>query len=85
MSRSTEDDRAIQIARCGLGFECEQRWQDMRGDDAVRHCESCRRDVVLVRRIDELRAAVRLGQCVAIATPAGADPTWVGDPQPPFG
>jgi uncharacterized protein (TIGR02996 family) len=49
-------------------FICDQSWADMKptGDDAVRHCETCRKNVYFCDNIADAREHSREGHCIAV-------------------
>jgi hypothetical protein len=56
------------IRNCVFGYACDQQWEGLRPtrDPRVRHCETCDSSVVQCVTDQELLAALRRKQCVAI-------------------
>lgn len=53
------------MRRLPLAFECDRNFQDMRGDNTVRHCDDCDRKVVNLSSLDEKSARSLLAQRTA--------------------
>lgn len=75
------------IRNCRFAFRCHQRWWSLETttDPRVRYCHECSRDVVLCRRDEELREALKADQCVAIPEPGPALVMTVGVVAPDWG
>ena len=60
-------DDGISIRNCRFAFKCEMKWDDLNetGDEDVRFCNSCEKEVHFCINDDELARAVRLNRCVA--------------------
>jgi hypothetical protein len=58
----------MSIHNCKLAVRCDKQWADMSPTDSenIRHCATCKRDVVLCTNRKEFQEAVRLDQCVAL-------------------
>jgi hypothetical protein len=58
------------IRNCRFAFRCTQQWDtlDAGTHPRQRYCGECERHVVLCESDDELRAALRRNDCVAIPT-----------------
>ncbi|MFT3696100.1 MAG: hypothetical protein QM831_23380 [Kofleriaceae bacterium] len=50
----------VQLANLRLAFECKQSWADMAGDDRVRHCAGCDKDVFNLSAMTEADAEALL-------------------------
>jgi hypothetical protein len=64
--KTTHDD-GISIRNCRFAFKCEMKWDDLNetGDEDIRFCNSCEKEVYFCINDDELTRAVRLNRCVA--------------------
>lgn len=71
---------------CGVtfSFTCAQDWDAMAhtGDDGVRHCGTCARDVYLCQSDDEAAAHGAAGRCVALAPRREWDGWTLGEVSP---
>jgi len=56
------------IRNCRFAFRCSQQWDTLSAGEhpRQRYCSECERNVVLCESDDELRAALRRNDCVAI-------------------
>jgi uncharacterized protein (TIGR02996 family) len=58
------------VERCGIDFRfrCPKAWSELAltGDDRIRHCSTCEREVHYCTSIDEARTHGRRGRCIAI-------------------
>jgi hypothetical protein len=72
----------ITITNCRVQFRklCPMRWEQLEatGDDAVRLCETCWRQVFLCRTDAEARYHAMEGHCVAVLMVDGSE--FVGEP-----
>ncbi len=72
-----------------FAFRCQRQWSGLRptGDDKVRFCEGCARDVHWCASDEELEAHAERGDCVAIdpvyARAAADEPPVLGEPLRP--
>jgi hypothetical protein len=55
-------DELILLGRVRIATPCDQSWWLMRGDDRVRHCRACTRDVYDLSRIDAIDARALLNR-----------------------
>lgn len=59
------------IEECGIQwkFKCPKSWAALAttGEDRVRHCDTCQRDVYFCATLDEVMERGRASQCVAFA------------------
>jgi hypothetical protein len=60
-------DDGISIRNCRFAFKCEMKWDDLNetGDEDIRFCNSCEKEVHFCINDDALARAVRLNRCVA--------------------
>ena len=52
-------------------FKCPELWKNLNltGDEKVRHCDKCNRDVYLAITDEDLGRAIRLNRCIAMEVP----------------
>lgn len=83
-------DQAITFRNCEFRYRCDQTWDGLQttDDPMVRHCSECERSVHYCVSEEELVAAIKANQCVAIPRllsteddPDGDLPDLVGDMQ----
>lgn len=69
------------IRNCRFAFRCHQRWDSLETTEQrrIRYCHECSREVVLCTQDDELKAALRADQCVAIPGPGPLVGHTIGD------
>lgn len=55
--------------RCKLTFICDKKWEDLKGTSStdIRYCDSCEREVFLIRNEGELDENRRKSRCVAFS------------------
>jgi hypothetical protein len=58
----------IKLDNCNFEFLCEQRWDELSetGEQDVRFCNKCQRNVYFCDDRDKIDHAIRLNRCVAI-------------------
>lgn len=72
LSRRLKEIRRSPLDDVRIATPCSARWQDMIGDDRVRHCEACDKDVYNIARMTRAEALALLtkgrpdGLCVRI-------------------
>lgn len=58
----------LNFKNCVMHFECHQNWHNLEitEDVKVKFCTECKKNVYVVKEVDEYESAIREGKCVAI-------------------
>lgn len=67
----------LQLRNCEFAFQCNAEWDKLAetGQDSVRFCNECEKEVHRCETDDELLRAIRSNLCVAIPSPYPTDQT----------
>ena len=65
----------LQLRNCEFAFQCNAEWDKLSetGQDSVRFCNECEKEVHRCETDDQLLRAIRSNLCVAIPSPYPAD------------
>jgi hypothetical protein len=61
----------MQLRNCEFAFKCDAKWDDLdvTGEDKIRFCNECEKQVHRCDTDDELVGAIKSNLCVAIQAP----------------
>ncbi len=57
--------KSITKTNCPLAYECPLSWSDLEGDDRVRHCGECNKDVYWCETKSDYDTHAKAGDCMA--------------------
>jgi hypothetical protein len=65
----------LTIRNCRFAYKCSAKWEDLQetGDEFIRFCDDCEKEVYFCDSDDTLVSLVRLNRCIAILKPGSRE------------